>query len=336
MDGENKKPMGPEDSGIIAEPEGAKVTPVEEKPKKKYPKAFFVVIAIGVLLALTTAYDRFGHTGKKESVEKTDSDKVVVALAPPPQLQPQPEAATTNAATQAQKNTPLTRQIITDWINSLRKLSNAPPLSANAKLDEAAQAWLSAKLLGGNPEAVILDIQSHNGNKPVHILYSGEIDFNEAAIKEKIEPAKGAKEMVASSLYDDGGIYIHQVMNKCYVVIAMQAKNPLAALKYPQNKTGLPAVPVAACTKPAGGCTATQVPLTNHVAQMPTQTQQSQRQSKQVAKNTRNGVPSPVRPPSLGGPEILDVPPPPGNKPGNIRDQDYDPYPDQQRQDYPK
>ncbi len=294
--------------------------------KKKKPAAFYAVLALGGLLAISVGYDKlFG--GKASTVVTTaESSEKVVSLAPPPQLA-QP-ASTTPAGPVKSTGPQLTRAMVFDWANNLRKAISSPAMLPNPKLDEVAENWMTTKLIGGNPQSVISTAQAKDGNRPIHVLHSGVIDNAESVLKDKIEASTSAKEFVSSSLYDGMGIYVHPLTTeKCHVVIVMQLKSSLAA-RLPHGPALPPGVPqgfgaAIPCNKPAGACQASPA----------VQAQQRQMQQVQVAnvsqsrrQATRGGFPVPLPPPAFGG-KVVDVPPPPPERSAKIR-QDYDPYPD--------
>jgi len=274
---------------------------VETSPpvKKKKRLALYVVLAVGGILILSGAYDRFfpGKAKSTAAAAKENPDKIVAVLPPPPQ----PVAATTTptpAGTPSKK--PMSKEAVAEWVNSLRKAIMAPPLGGNVKLDEVAEHWLTAKLMGMGPEKTIAQAMSHNGNHPIHVLHSGVIPNSEAALVEKLAPAAGAKELVSSSLYDAIGIYVHPLTAEtCHVVVIMQAKTAIPA------NYGSAAAPSAALPAAKGSAKET-VPV-------PSQ------------KTKKSKYPVPMPPPAFGGKNVVDVEPP--TKSSQIKEE-YEPYPD--------
>lgn len=323
MEEKHEATLAEKETGTAIAP-SAPTGPEAGTEKKKKPAAFYAVLALGGLLAISVGYDKIFGGKSAAAVNTAESSEKVVSLAPPPQLA-QP-ASTTPAGPVKPSGPQLTRAMVFDWANNLRKAISSPAMLPNPKLDEVAENWMTTKLIGGNPQSVISTSQAKDGNRPIHVLHSGVIDNAESVLKDKIEASTSAKEFVSSSLYDGMGVYVHPLTTeKCHVVIVMQLKGSLAS-KIPAAPIGVPQIPgVAAvpCNKPSGACPATAT-VASHQKQMQ---MANARQSRQQA--TKGGFPVPLPPPAFGG-KVVDVPPPPPERAAKIRD-DYDPYPDQGR-----
>ncbi len=305
MEKTDKTPETLEEQKTLAVETAAQVE--TKPPTKKKKAALYVVLAIGAVLILSGAYDRFfsAKGGAKATVVKEDPEKVVALLPPPPQ----PVEATTTAApagTPSKKQ--ISKEAVAEWVNTLRKAIMAPALSSNAKLDDVAEAWLTAKLMNMGPEKAISQAMAHNGNHPIHVLHSGVMDNMDSALTDKLAPVSGVKELVSSTLYDGMGIYVHPLtVDKCHVVVVMQAKTALPA-NYGSAAAPTAAVPSAALP---GGKEAVKA-----VAPVP---------GKELAqKSKQSKYPVPMPPPAFGG-KVIDVEPP--TKSSQIKEE-YEPYPD--------